>query len=114
MGDRSVTEPKISEAAKAKADELCAAEESQSLDPTYRAFVKFIQTTSDVAKEAVGYHNAGGYMPVSGIQSLILPDPKDPLDQVWDEFWPSSQHNKELFRQALADRGLQITPIEGE
>lgn len=63
----------------------------------------------------LGYHHESGkggppkYDAWGRPNALILPDPKDPLDQVWDEFWPSSQHNKELFRQALAKRGGKIT-----
>lgn len=120
-----MTNPEISEAAKVRANELVAAQfdidpSITSLRANQRALSRFIQTTSDVAKglQALIFPEPGvTNMPSEAhrkvLQFLILPEPKDPLEEVCDDM--GLGHSKtaaDELREALAKRNLQITPID--
>lgn len=93
-----MTNPEISEAAYAMAAKLELEQRQVSLSESgHRAFAKFVQTTSDVANrlnaeftERCRTH--GAWLTVQArkdIKSLILPEPKDPLEEcVREAFGP--------------------------
>lgn len=111
-----MTEPAISEAAFAAADKL--ANDVQIGGGYRKALARHIQTTSDVAKliQQHGYCDPPTSIDLrEKLQSLILPDPKDPLEEAMAEAWDFMEFNPgqgEKLVQALAKRGLHITPIE--
>jgi len=116
-----MTEPKISEEAKAKANELASAmamtrgKYMVQVSDWMLAFEHFIQTTSDVAKEVSGA--CSPFDDRQFIKSLILPEPKDPLVDALleiDLVQGGPEAEAKHLRMVLARRGLQITPIEGE
>lgn len=115
-----MTQPKISEAAIDKRLNLArqVMDEDDRKDvyvATCIAFDRFIQTTSDVAKEAMSYakNPIRTNMPLADcLQPLILPDDPDPLEEVLEAAGVCRGQRAEIAA-ALHSRGLQITPIAG-
>lgn len=98
---------KISEAAKAKARKLCAAQFVDNDD----GVAAFIQQVSDAAK--IVTKNCG---PITeshqAVAPFILSEPTDPLQDVlldvWRQHWDNGSLGAEWLREALAKRGLKI------
>lgn len=108
----------ITDAAKRKREELVRAEWEQDPDNTYprkateAAFDRYIQQTSDVAKQVDADLDARGYFKHinerKALQSLILPDEPVNLHISTDDaghFWVIPYP---LVEKALANLGLKI------
>ena len=118
-----MTNPKISEAAKAKAHELIVAEPddpSTYYSRTFLAFERYIQTTSDVAKECCERIDGsiGAKMPCwlfvqQCLQSLILPEPKDLVEEgihkIYQAHGVEARMGAQLMVNEITLRGGKIT-----
>lgn len=110
-----MTQPKITEAAWKRADELVV---GGLLGGGYRVgLAQFIQTTSDVAKDITKYGLKPGRS--SALSDLILPDEPDLLDEAVAAAWPSIGFRKgemDRLRTEITKRGgtLTFTSPEGE
>jgi len=101
----------VSEAAKARADELLGdwIAVGISLDIRNR-FARYLQEVSDVAKDIAKHGLKPGMK--SALSDLILPEPVDPLEsalrEAWGEHWAEGGKGLSALRAVLAKRSLKI------